>query len=264
MSPNLMSPNLMLSCCDVEMLRCHVEMLRCHGVVGYHEIMVWECVISGCILWVYFCGVYLGYLCFLLHVIFAYFGIPWYFIWAPIEYHPLLVRVFCVVICACMFVSMYSFCYIPWKYRVLSTYLGMVYLGSIVVTFVTMVIMIMMIMMIAIPRSRDLGCHDVTMSRSRFHQFRTFRDFSKPWNFGVRSWNSLCTGFSGHLHFWHILGPFFVCHFFVVFCCVILWNRHTVFKGKTPYDVSKQGYVFLWCCFFWCWGLNDVWKPDQR
>ena len=36
--------------------------------------------------------------------------------------------------------------------------------GSIVGDFVSMVIMIMMIMMIAIPRSRDLGCHDVTIS----------------------------------------------------------------------------------------------------
>ena len=76
MSRNLMSPNPMLSCCDVEMLRCHVEMLRCHVVVGYHEIMVWECVISGCIL----CGVFLwcifGIPVFSLACYFAYFGIP--------------------------------------------------------------------------------------------------------------------------------------------------------------------------------------------
>ena len=122
----------MLWCCHVVMLRCYDVMLRCYDVMLWLDIMKsWfgNVLFRGVYYGVYFCGVYLGYLCFLLHVIFAYFGIPWYFIWAPIEYHPLLVRVFCVVICACMFVSMYSFCYIPWKYRVLSTYLGMVYFG---------------------------------------------------------------------------------------------------------------------------------------
>ena len=57
--------------------------------------------------------------------------------------------------------------------------------GSIVGDFVSMVIMIMMIMMIAISRSRDLGCHDVTMSRSRDVTMSRSRDVTKSRNHGI-------------------------------------------------------------------------------
>ena len=67
------------------------------------------------------------------------------------------------MVCYLFVIFLHAYFVVP--YFVVLRYCGIG--GSIVGDFVSMVIMIMMIMMIAIPRSRDLGCHDVTMSRSR-------------------------------------------------------------------------------------------------
>ena len=155
MSPNLMSPNLMSSCCDVEMLRCHV-------VVGYHEIMVWECVISGCIL----CGVFLW--CIFGIPVFSlacYFCILWDTMILHLSTHwiPSIVST-CFLCCyLCMHVCFYVFIllhtmeipcskYLPWNGVFWSLVVTSCHLEMIIMM---MMIMIMMMMMIIITISVD-------------------------------------------------------------------------------------------------------------
>ena len=98
---------------------------------------------NWCILSTYLGMVCLGYVCF--------WGVSFCLFWTmgnPGKF----------MVCFLFVIFLHAYFVVP--YFVVLRYCGIG--GSIVGDFVSMVIMIM-IMMIAISRSRDLGCHDVTM-----------------------------------------------------------------------------------------------------